>query len=344
MLLLMNVILISICVLSFLTLIVLFLLIKNYKNKNINFIDKRVGKIVNIFTFISTAYAVLALIISILGLIMQNKSPKLEIEVYTIHEVTWEEENGDKQLCLSLDNDGHVGFEFGSPNIWHLHIKNEGNQYAENVKIKIQFGDLVFVPDPDSFILSNYFYGTGLFGSIEHTYDQVIQPGEIISVPEIPFNNVELYEHNSDYTNMNIKIYENNSLALEKNFLIEFVENPLKEDICFLEEPYISDEDKIVREFNEYYFDDEDYFSECYLNLYPMELYPKEFVFGLEECEIVYQHYLRLIDVYNPDMSSIYRKLAVFYGRLYYLELSKEIDGINIEQAIQNDINIQFQY
>ena len=341
----MNAILICICVLSFLTLIFLYFLIKNYKNKNINSIDNRVGKVINVLGFISTASAVLALITSILGLIMQNKSPKLEIEIYTMHELTWEEENGDKQLCLSLDNDGHVYFDLGIPNIWYLHIKNEGNQYAENVKIKIKFEDLGFVTNPDSFILSDYIYGTGFFSSIEHTYDQVIQPGEIIRVPYIPFTNAKVYDIDSyyepDYTNMNIKIYENNSLTLEKNFLIELVENSLKQDLCFLENPYISDEDKIVREFNEYYFDDEDYFSEYDLSLYTMELYPKEFVFGLEECEIVYQHYLRLIDVYNPYMSSIYRKLAVFYGRLYYLELSKEIDGINIEQAIQNDINIQ---
>lgn len=340
----MNAILICICVLSFLTLIVIFYLIKNYKNKNINSIDNRVGKVINVLAFISTGSTVLALIISILGLIMQNKSPKLEIEVYTMHGLTWEEENGDKQLCLSLDNDGHVDFDLGIPNIWYLHIKNEGNQYAENVKIKIKFEDLGFVTNPDSFILSDYIYGTGFFSSIEHTYDQVIQPGEIIKVPYIPFTNAKVYDIDSyyepAYTNMNIKIYENNSLALEKNFLIEFVENSLKQDLCFLENPYISDEDKIVREFNEYYFDDEDYFSEYDLSLYSM-LYPKEFVFSLEECEIVYQHYLRLIDVYNSYMSSIYRKLAVFYGRLYYLELSKEIDGINIEQAIQNDINIQ---
>lgn len=341
----MNGILICLCILSFFTLIILCILIKNYKNKNINYIDNRVGKVINILSFIGTTFTVLAFIISIFGLIMQNKSPKLKIEIYTMHSVTWEEDNGDKQLCLSCDNDGHIDFDAAVPYMWYLHIENEGNQYAENVKIKIKFSDLGFVSEPDSFMLSDYLYGTGYYSTIECTFGQVIQPGEDIRVPYIPFDCAKVYDieghYEPDYTNMNIKIYENNSLVLEKNFLIEFVENTLKKDTCFMEKSYISDEDKTVRELNEFYFDDKSYLSERDLSLYLMELYPKEIAFSLEEHEIVYRHYLGLINVYNSNMSSVYRKLAVFYGRLYYLGVSKDIDGINIEQAIYNDMTIR---
>ena len=74
------------------------------------------------------------------------------------------------------------------------------------------------------------------------------------------------------------------------------------------------------------------------LYLDSMELYPQELVFSLEEYEKVYRHYLKLINVYNPSIASIYNRLAVFYGRLYYLSLSKEMEGIDIEQAIENDM------
>lgn len=107
----MNKILILICVLSLLTLIALCLLIINYKNKKINKIDKKAKKVVNIISFISTGFAVLALFISSLGLIIQAKSPDLQMEIYTMHELPWEEENGSQELCLSYDNDGHVDFD-----------------------------------------------------------------------------------------------------------------------------------------------------------------------------------------------------------------------------------------
>lgn len=352
----MNTILICVCVLSFLTLIMLCILIINYRNKDIKCIDDRIGKIINLISLTSTIFTVFALIISIVGLVIQNKSPKLEIEIYTMHEEPWKVEN-DQQLCLAQDNDGHIDFNYGTFNMWHLHIKNKGNQYAENMKIRIHFEKFGFISQPDSFTLSDYIYGTGFFSAIEYTYDQVFQPGEVIEIPYIPFENAEVfdtcigyetydfYSYNElNYTNMNIEIYENNSLVFVKNYLIELVDNPLIEYTCFRERPHLTDEediDKAVRKFNEYYFNEKDYFSEADFSLYSMQLYPKEFIFSLEECKMVYEHYLRLIYVYNPHMASIYKKLAVFYGRLYYLELSKEIDGINIEQAIQNDIFMQ---
>lgn len=347
----MNGILICICALSFLTLIALCFLIRNYKNGNINSIENRVGKVINVLSFISTTFTILALIISILGLVMQKKSPKLEIEIYTMHGEPWEVENGNQQLCLAVDNDGHVDFNMGFNNVWHLRIKNEGNQYAENVKIRIHFEKFGFVSQPVSFTSADYIYGTGFFSAIERTFDQVIQPGEAIHVPNIPFENAEAFDtcigyetydfysyDELNYTNMNIRIYENNSLVSEKNYLIELVDEPMMEYTCFRERPHLTDKediDKIVRKFNEYYF------SECDFSLYSMDLYPKDCAFCLEECEVVYQHYLRLKDIYNSDVSSIYRRLATFYGRLYYLELSQKIDGIDIEQAIRNDIAIQ---
>ena len=332
-------ILICICVLSFFTLVALCFVIKNNKNKKISDFDNRIGKAINIISSIGVIFAILALLISTWGLILQIKSPKLQMEIYTPHELTWEEENGDKKLCLSYDNDGHVGFAMGVPSTWHLHIKNEGNQYAENVKIKIRFGEFAFVSQPDSFILSDFNYGMGSYAVIEHSFNKVIQPGEILEVPYFPFANAELYEFSDpDHTNMNIKIYENSSLVLEEDIFIEFVNDRMIEDTCLLN-LYVSDEDKVVRRLNEYYFD---YYDDCIFesNLYldSMELYPQELVFSLEEYEKVYRHYLKLINVYNPSIASIYNRLAVFYGRLYYLSLSKEMEGIDIEQAIENDM------
>ena len=138
------------------------------------------------------------------------------MEIYTLHELPWEEENGSQQLCLSYDNDGHVDYDFGVPGTWHLHIKNDGNQYAENVKIRIRFDDFAFVAQPDSFTLSDHNYGIGSYRTIEHTFNGFIQPGETIEVPYIPFDNTEVYDdYNPSQTNMNIKIYENSSLVLE---------------------------------------------------------------------------------------------------------------------------------
>ena len=338
----MNKILILICVLSLLTLIALCLLIINYKNKKINKIDKKAKKVVNIISFISTGFAVLALFISSLGLIIQAKSPDLQMEIYTMHELPWEEENGSQELCLSYDNDGHVDFDFGVPKTWHLHITNQGNQYAENVKIQIRFDDFAFVSEPVSFTLSDHNYGIGSYCAVEHIFDEIIQPGETVEVPYIPFDNAELYEdYNSKFTNMDIKIYENNSLALEKSVFIKIVDNIMFEDSCSLE-IYENDEDKLVRKFNEYYFNHKDYFSECNLDLDSMELYPKELAFSLKKHEEVYKHYLGLINVYNPILVEVYNKLTLFYGRLYYMGVSEEISGIDIEQAIENDMAIQW--
>lgn len=337
----MNKILICICLLSLLTLIALCLMIINYKNKKINQIDKKAKKVVNIISLISTGFAVLALFISSLGLIIQTKSPNLQMDIYTMHEMTWEEENGNEELCLSYDNDGHVDFAFGTPETWHLHITNGGNQYAENVKVQIRFSDFAFVSQPDSFTLSDHNYGIGSYCAIERTFDEIIQPGEIIEVPYIPFDKAELYEdYNSDYTNMNIKIYENSSLVLEKNIFIKIVNNMMFEDGCSLE-IYEDDEDKLVRKFNEYYFDCKGYFSVYNLDLSLMELYPKELAFSLDKHERVYKYYLQLINVYNPVLADVYNRLALFYGRLYYMGLSKEISGIDIEQAIENDMSIR---
>lgn len=335
-------ILVCICILSFVTLIVLCLLIKNYKNQNISHFDKRAKKVANIISFISTTFAVLALLISSIGLIMQSKSPKLQMEIYTAHEIIWEEENGSQELCLSYDNDGHVDFGMGVPSEWHIHIINEGNQYAENVKIQIRFDDFAFISQPSSFILSDHNYGIGSYCAVERIFDDVIQPGETIEVPYIPFDKAELYEDsNSSHTNMNIKIYENSSLVLEKNIFIKIVDNDMFEDGCLLE-TYENDEDKLVRKLNEYYFNHEGYFSEQNLDLDSMEFYPKELAFSMKEYEEVYKYYLKLINVYNPTLADIYNRLALFYGRLYYMGLSKEISGIDIEQAIENDLAIQW--
>lgn len=341
--------LICMCVLSFITFIILCLLIKNYKSKKINYLEKRAKKVVNIISFISTAFAILALFISVFGLIIQTKSPKLQMEIYTMHEIAWEEENKGEELCLSYDNDEHVDFDFGVPHTWHLHIKNVGNQYAENVKIQIRFDDFAFVSQPNSFTLSDHNHGLGSYCALEHTFSELIQPGETVEVPYIPLNNAELYneELSDDYklnrenTNMNVRIYENNSLVLEENVFIKIVDNPMLEDDCSLE-IYEDDEDKLVRKFNEHYFNHEGYFSECNLDLDSMELYPKELVFSLKKHERVYKHYLKLINVYNPVLSEVCGKLAVFYGRLYYIGLSKEISGVDIEQAIENDMAIQW--
>lgn len=337
------------CVLSFITLIILCLLIKNYKSEKINHLEKRAKKVVNIISFISTTFAILALFISVFGIIIQTKSPKLQMEIYTMHELAWEEENEGEELCLSYDNDKHVDFVLGAPYTWHLHIKNVGNQYAENVKIQIRFDTFAFVSQPVFFTLSDHNHGVGSYCAIEHTFSELIQPGEMVEVPDIPLDNAELYDKemfddhklNRENTNMNVKIYENNSLVLEKNVFIKIVDDPMLEDECSLEK-YEDDEDKLVRKFNEYYFDQEDYFSECNLDLDLMELYPKELAFSLKKHERVYKHYLKLINVYNPILSNVYSKLAVFYGRLYYIGLSKEISGIDIEQAIENDMAIRW--
>lgn len=321
------------------------LVIKKNKNKNIKNFDNRIGKVINIISSIGVIFSVLSLCISILGVLLQIKTPKLQIEIFTIHGVTWEEENGDKELCLSYDNDGHIDFAMSMPNVWHLHIKNEGNQCAENVKIKISFSEFAFTSQPDNFTLTDFNYGMGSYAVIEHIFNEEIQPGESIEVPYIPFDNAELYEFsNPNYTNMNIKIYENSSLILEKDIFIEIVDNEMIENTCTLT-LYESDESKIVRKLNEYYFESNYYKSspfESHLNLNSVPLYPIEYSFSLEEYENVYRHYLNLINVYNPSMESIYSKLAVFYGRLYYYGLSKKIPEIDIEQAIENDMMIQW--
>ncbi len=346
-LLIMRTMLIWICVLSFLTLVILCLVIKNNKNKKIKSFDNRIGKVINIISSIGVIFSVLTLLISIWGIMLQIRKPKLQVEIYTVHGVSWEEENGERELCLSYDNDGHVDFAMSMPNVWHLHIKNEGNQYAENVKIKIRFSEFAFASQPDYFTLTSFNYGMGTYAVIEHIFDEDIQPDEYVEVPGIPLKNAELYEFsNPNYTNMNIKIYENNSLVLEKNFFLKFIDNEMIEDTCALM-VYTSDEDKIVRKLNDYYFktNGNKYFLfESHLNLELIPLYPRKLTFSLEDYENVYRHYLKLINVYNPTMASIYNKLAVFYGRLYYYGLSKEMPEIDIEQAIENDMTIQQKY
>lgn len=340
----MKTMLIWICVLSFLTLVILCLVIKNNKNRKIENFDNRIGKVMNIISSIGVIFAVITLLISIWGIILQIKTPKLQMEIFTSHELSWEEENSWNELCLSHDNDGHIDFALNIPNVWHLHIRNEGNQYATNVKIKIRFSEIGFTSQPDNYTLRDFIHGMGHYAVIEHIFNEEIQPGEYIEVPYIPFDNAELYEDGSlDYTNMNIKIYENNSLVLEKDFFIEFVDNEMLKDTCVLK-AYEPEENKIVRKLNEYYFETngyKDFIFESHLNLESISLYPRELAFSLEDYENVYRHYLKLINVYNPSMASIYKKLAVFYGRLYYYGLSKEMPEINIEQVIENDMSVQ---
>jgi len=333
-----RLLLVAICILSLTVLFVLYTLLKKYHETKPRIFNKRLDNIINIITLISVVFGILSLLTSSLGLLYETRKASLTIEFYTPHGLLWNYENANN-LCLSLDSDHHVCYSFGIPSEWNIAIKNTGTKYADNLKIKIQFDGFVFTPEPESYTLSDFIYGTGSYASINYVFSQTLKPGEVIDVPALPWENTYMdYDSISSKTNMKIKLYENNSLVLEKNYPINIVANELVSDICILDN--VEDAQQTVYKLNQYYVQKYDnhgkYFNKYILK--ELDTYPLNAnEFSIEDYQKAYKFYLERINVYNPSTSNCYKQLALFYGRLYYQNVKNKIPDLNLEQAITND-------
>lgn len=303
---------ISLCFLCFTIIIVL-----KSKTKAIKRGERQLKSIINTITYLALLTGAFSVLLSTYTFIYSIHKAKFEVSFIDGHYLKWGEEGQGDTLILASDNEGYVGYQFSVPMWWNIQISNVGNKAAQTYKVKIKFNGIYLYREPNDYTVGDHLYGHGGWLTLEREIDSPLNPGDIYQLPDLPVDMLVCKDDVNDdidfpyNATMEIMIFEDSIEIFKKEYIIEVQ----KYDDGF--------DDKITLRNKDYMYTVEGENES-------IDFYSKKYATALSK-----------INVYNQNIVSENKLLALDYGRKYY-RIKSDLELLNysvvdIESLIQND-------
>lgn len=166
-------------------------------------------------TLCGILWAMFSVLITIIITILCYQSDDIHVKLKDGRGI--EKENG-TEIIVDKDNLKLHNEEFYDTS-WYISLCNLGNKSSNNIKVKIEFDNIIFENEIDNYVMGQYRHGLGGYTSLTYNVQDMILPDDCIDLPMIDFSNAYLDE-DIDKDIMTVNVYTENNKLIKKNYSI----------------------------------------------------------------------------------------------------------------------------